>query len=529
MYHFNLILCPIFIFLSACAIEPVVNSSELQERYEESSIEIPRPTEEHALKNNMLTPTELQRLLIEHSDITIRRLEDSLLPRIDEVRMSREQMEEMVNRILIGLNLNQGVEGEITVNLDTNTLENTLLQHFPKELSNRLKLEMSALLEETKKTMPIPIVNVPPFPEFPAEITASIDNGLTRSDIEAAVRSGIDDYLKRFAGITEEGFKAILFEALKKLPQPVINTPDWPAQFEVNVPDVNVVVKSGGGENNDDESSIWREAKDWQTLVAALFALCVAIWGYVSIVSSARKRATLDFQEKFASEPYYRLNKSIFYKYAREYREGRLRSISNISEYDEEMKRYVGILSYKDEGASAIADSIMEHISHFEQAAVGIKSGILDEEMYKDLMLGSVIITWNNAAPFIQQIRYSEAADKILYRNLAYSDFEALAELWWTERTKGPKKPNSYWPLEWLRYQREKKRFNRDYQKYNANPIRYTKLYPVEDSSSELHLKYIPKDIRDSYAEKFHDTYAEEFQYVKNKAPNAQSGLLSKT
>ena len=73
---------------------------------------------------------------------------------------------------------------------------------------------------------------------------------------------------------------------------------------------------------------------------------------------------------------------------------------------------------------SAKKDAILSVLNQLEFIAVGIRIGVFDEELYKQLCCHSVLKTWEAASGFVYELR-KQTQIKTLYQ-----DLEHLADRW---------------------------------------------------------------------------------------------------
>lgn len=101
----------------------------------------------------------------------------------------------------------------------------------------------------------------------------------------------------------------------------------------------------------------------------------------------ARKRATIDLIEKVESTSHYRELQSTFVHHREE------GTLPNLNDPKNERDR-------KDR------QDIQDFLNHYELVAIGIKSEILDKEIYVSWMGGPFVRDWNAATDFIQRERW---------------------------------------------------------------------------------------------------------------------------
>lgn len=73
---------------------------------------------------------------------------------------------------------------------------------------------------------------------------------------------------------------------------------------------------------------------------------------------------------------------------------------------------------------SAKKDAILSVLNQLEFIAVGIRIGVFDEELYKQLCCHSVLKTWEAASGFVYELR------KQTHIKTLYQDLECLADRW---------------------------------------------------------------------------------------------------
>lgn len=125
----------------------------------------------------------------------------------------------------------------------------------------------------------------------------------------------------------------------------------------------------------------------------------------------ARKRATLDLIERSESTEFY---------------------LSVYAAFREVLASDAGFEQIKDPTMPAIMEQrrkVIAFLNHYELIAIGIEQGILDEELYRDFLRGTVVRHWLRAETFVAHLR-ADTPDSRAPK--AFEKFEALAHKWET-------------------------------------------------------------------------------------------------
>jgi hypothetical protein len=146
--------------------------------------------------------------------------------------------------------------------------------------------------------------------------------------------------------------------------------------------------------------------------LSAVIGSAIAYLGVRNVRAVARQRATLDFIEKVESTPHYRAINTIFSRYRVNNGFGRLHSPA--------------------EEDAADRAAIFDYLNHYEMVAIGIKSNILDDKIYRDWMLGPIIRDWNAVSEFVQRERWKWDSEKSTwsYREKLFENFQRVATSW---------------------------------------------------------------------------------------------------
>lgn len=159
----------------------------------------------------------------------------------------------------------------------------------------------------------------------------------------------------------------------------------------------------------------------WVPILAALVSAVTAF-----LVSSrtiranrdmARKRATLDMIERSESNAFY---------------------LSIYAAFRDVITSADGFAEITTSQLPAIMEQrrkVIAFLNHYELVAIGIEQGILDEELYRMFLRGTLVRHWDSAEAFVNHLR-ADTPDS--NAPVAFEKFEALARSWETgvERKK---------------------------------------------------------------------------------------------
>ncbi|ABD53531.1 hypothetical protein Jann_0614 [Jannaschia sp. CCS1] len=155
----------------------------------------------------------------------------------------------------------------------------------------------------------------------------------------------------------------------------------------------------------------------WIPLMAALVSALTAFWVSSRTIRAnqdiARKRATLDLIERSVSTEYYLLIYSTF---------------------REVLDSPSGFEQITDPQMPALVEQrrkVIAFLNQYELIAIGIEQGILDEELYRDYMRGTVVRHWARAEGLVNHLR-ADTPDSRAPK--AFEKFEALALKWETAK-----------------------------------------------------------------------------------------------
>ena len=149
---------------------------------------------------------------------------------------------------------------------------------------------------------------------------------------------------------------------------------------------------------------------------AATVAATISVISILSNKKVARQRATLDLIERSESTEYYQALYAAFTQ-VRKDPAGlmQLAEITNPHLMEQRQK-------------------VLNFLNHYELMAIGIKMGILDEEVYKTFMRSTVVRDWEVSKAFISHIRSpTPDSGSEVGAGGAFSDFQELAEKWGPE------------------------------------------------------------------------------------------------
>ncbi|MEO1641561.1 MAG: DUF4760 domain-containing protein [Pseudomonadota bacterium] len=136
----------------------------------------------------------------------------------------------------------------------------------------------------------------------------------------------------------------------------------------------------------------------------------------------ARKRATLDLIERSESTDFY---------------------LSVYSTFREVLTSEGGFDAITDPKVPILQEQrrkVIAFLNTYELIAIGIEDGILDEELYKKYMRGTVVRHWYGAKPFVEHLRRSTNDSKA---PKAFVEFEGLATKWETAAERTDRKSSS--------------------------------------------------------------------------------------
>lgn len=140
-------------------------------------------------------------------------------------------------------------------------------------------------------------------------------------------------------------------------------------------------------------------------LLSAIIGASVALYAIGEQRRIARKRATLDMLSRNEWDAAYLESKRKF---------NELRDSAN------------GLAKWtaEEHWGSAELNVIRNSLNDYELVAVGIKEGILDEELYKRWFESSLTKDWKASEAFIRQVRDLEKSEKF------FCEFEWIAKKW---------------------------------------------------------------------------------------------------
>lgn len=153
----------------------------------------------------------------------------------------------------------------------------------------------------------------------------------------------------------------------------------------------------------------------WVPLLAAVVSGLTAFWVSNRTIRAnqdiARKRATLDLIERSESTEFY---------------------LSIYAAFREVLATGAGFDEIKNPEMPAMKEQrrkVIAFLNHYELVAIGIEQGILDEDLYRDFMRGTVVRHWLRAQGFVQHLR-ADTPDSRAPK--AFEKFENLALKWET-------------------------------------------------------------------------------------------------
>jgi hypothetical protein len=150
--------------------------------------------------------------------------------------------------------------------------------------------------------------------------------------------------------------------------------------------------------------------------VVAFFASVAAAISVVSIRSNAaiaRKRATLDLIERSESTEYYQ------------------RSYAAFTEVRKDPSGLMQLAEISNPHLLEQRQRVLNFLNHYELIAIGIKKGILDEDVYETFMRSTVVRDWEEAREFVNHIRRpTPDSGATISAGGAFCEFQALAEKW---------------------------------------------------------------------------------------------------
>nr|WP_255670755.1 DUF4760 domain-containing protein [Cognatishimia sp. F0-27] len=146
---------------------------------------------------------------------------------------------------------------------------------------------------------------------------------------------------------------------------------------------------------------------------SAVMAALISLRAIAANKEIARKRATLDLIERSESTEYYQSLHRAFTAVRRD--EGGLAQLKVVTNPDLMLQR----------------QRVLNFLNHYEIIAIGIKKGVLDEDLYRSFMRSTVVRDWFEAEDFIAHIRRPtpDSGSKVS-ANKAFSNFEELALKW---------------------------------------------------------------------------------------------------
>lgn len=151
----------------------------------------------------------------------------------------------------------------------------------------------------------------------------------------------------------------------------------------------------------------------WKTLLGPALVLIsagIAIVGIRNARSIARQKATLDIIEKFESTDHYRSRNEAFSAVRKS---GGFAALHNPAT----------------DALKTVRGQVQDYINHYELIAIGIRSNILDERIYRNWMGSAVVRDWNAAAAYVQNERWrlNEAREDYIYHAKLYENYQWLA------------------------------------------------------------------------------------------------------
>ncbi|MES2120660.1 MAG: DUF4760 domain-containing protein [Pseudomonadota bacterium] len=154
---------------------------------------------------------------------------------------------------------------------------------------------------------------------------------------------------------------------------------------------------------------------DWRAYLTPFLALVSIIVAYRAIVNArrmARQRATLDFIEKVESGDHYR----------------------HIVQTFSDLRRGPGfedIMNPQTKQSRELRRCVNDYLNHYEMVAIGIREGILDEQIYRDWMRGPFVRDWNAATEWVQNERWKRQEDGSWeYYDKTFENYGLLAARW---------------------------------------------------------------------------------------------------
>lgn len=155
----------------------------------------------------------------------------------------------------------------------------------------------------------------------------------------------------------------------------------------------------------------------WVTpCVIVLSALIAGFLSWKSIQSTremATKRATLDFIERSESNAYYQDIYTAF------------------SEVRKDQGGLVQLCSPTNPELLRQRQKVINYLNHYELMAMGIREEMLDEDVYKGFMRGTLVRDWAESEQFINHLRAPTAdSGSEVSTSEAFCEFEELAKKW---------------------------------------------------------------------------------------------------
>jgi len=193
------------------------------------------------------------------------------------------------------------------------------------------------------------------------------------------------------------------------------------AQSESRSPSINDaenLAQSGASSSHDVRTSADNGFFPWASLLSAgaiLIGAGIALLGLYSQRQLARASATLDLLNRNIWDEDFISARQHFNKLSR--KNGGLKIWAEKSHWD-----------------SSQVDAISAMLNDYELMAIGVRNGVLDEELYRDFCRSIVLDHWEQARPFVEEIRGLRDNQHI------FLEFEALAVQWGNKRCYEGKK-----------------------------------------------------------------------------------------
>lgn len=157
---------------------------------------------------------------------------------------------------------------------------------------------------------------------------------------------------------------------------------------------------------------------DWRIYITPILVAISAVIAFLAMLNArrvARERATLDLIEKVESGEHYR----------------------NIVKTFSDLKRGPGfahLMNPQTDEEKEARRCVNDYLNHYELVAIGILSGLLDEEVYRKWMRGPFVRDWNAAVDWVQRARWKLQPDGTWeYYGTVFLNYEVMARRWSAE------------------------------------------------------------------------------------------------